>query len=643
MKSMHLLLTEAEHEWRDEVKEDFPLRSTTPVIRNTKPDGRDWTFSTDLNKIFASIGNDEALQRKFETEVRKYWDGKPEEIALDVLHYLLHHELYHPIEAPFSVSGDDNDNKRIHQAIRQGIIRTEPQLTPLEQIVKVQATQNGIKDFILDNRFSLDNSEREYVRDDVIPIWDFLELLNADSKTNFYTITRLQYGILYGPSRVHDFFEGKAGKEGHDLAERALSALLQKTVKLPKIKKGKASGLSEEDSTRIQEYVRGIREVFSGKDRYAGIERFMSVLAPYVEKGMPQSRPDLHGEGAGTSPQNILQDLLDDMSPEEQATFVSGLTEQEDGNQFGLGQANSITNFDPSNQEMNTLDVFAIHEYYKRNHPRIRIVGENKVGEAIVTGQQEYWHLQRSRVITEDELAKVNLQRIATLQRRTRLPWLIDLNNGTYRLNEYEPKKRDIKDIVYADSQIDVPDEVDFYLDSSGSMYQQASNFGFNDGSSWDMLSNVLYGFIDALVQAGKVVGKQTKIRIHNVADRQVNSQTITAEEFMKGNTSILSVLFKPENGYGVENLDIQPVNDGRKRAYVVVTDGNLVLEGRTGRESAKMLSLARNPNNSVVLFEIGGTYGLGNAVKNDQYVRYHPVHDKQKMLEAGLEVLLAK
>jgi hypothetical protein len=649
---MHLLLNQAEREWRGEVHRDFPLRSDTPVVRKSKANGRDWEFSTDLKRIFATISNDEGLRKKYETVVAKYWDGDPEELARDTLHYLLFHELYHPIEAPFSVSGENNDNKRIHQAIRRGLLKAEPDLSPLEQVVKVQLSQNGVKDFILDNRFYIDNQERDYVRNDIIPAWDVLELQEAPSRTNFYTVTRFMYGVLYGPESACGFFEGKAGKNGAEVAEQALKALLGQSVELPRQKassllsKAKATFSSEsgeETRQRIQTYVSAIREVFSGEDRYKGIERFMAVLGKYVEKGMPQGRPDQQGAEAGTSPQNILQDLLDDMSPEEQAQFVSGLAEGEDSEQFSDGQADSVADVKSSEKELSTLDVFAIHEFYKRNHPSVKIVGGKKVGESVVVGKQEYWDLTKSTVLTEDQLGKLNLDHIARFQKRTRLPMLIPLENGMYRLNEYKLRQRDVKDIVYVDAHMDVPDVVEFYLDSSGSMYQHGGEFGFNDCSRWDMLSNVLYGFVDALHQGSRHVRKPCKMRIHNFADRQVSSPLISVDQFWSGDTETLGTLFKPRNGYSVEDINISAYNDSQRRVYVVVTDGNLVISGRTEREARKMRELAKSPHNDVVLFEIGGTYDLGNAVKSDASIRYHPVYDKNKMLQEGLEVLLAK
>ena len=170
-----------------------------------------------------------------------------------------------------------------------------------------------------------------------------------------------------------------------------------------------------------------------------------------------------------------------------------------------------------------------------------------------------------------------------------------------------------------------------------------SGRFNVNDGNRWDMLSHVLYGFIDALYQGGKHVGKQSKIRIHNFANSQVDSKLIPVDKFWQGDSEALRVLFKPENGYDVEDINLTQYNDGQKRTYVVVTDGQLVLSGRTEREAEKMKSLGKNHNNYVVLFEIGGTYDLGNAVRADPNIIYHQVHDKEKMLQAGLEVLLSK
>ncbi|MCA9487808.1 MAG: hypothetical protein KC516_02495 [Nanoarchaeota archaeon] len=654
MKSINLLLNDAESEWRNEISRDFPLRADTPVIRQYSQNGRDWQFSTDLNKIYADISNDKNIQEKFEKVITKYWEGNPEELAKETLHYLLFHELYHPVEAPFSVVGKSNDNKKIHQAIRRGVLKAEPNLSALDQVKKVQASQNGVKDFILDNRFALDNKKKGYVREDIIPTWDVLELEKSEPVANFYTATRFLYGLMYGPERIHEFFEEKTGNKGVEIAEKALGTLIKEKVTLPKQKnltnKVKSFlGSSNESNGNIQKYIQKVREVFSGEDRYLGIERFMSILGPYVTSETPQGRPDMQGEGNGGSPQNILQDLLDDMTPEEQEEFAQDLSESkpsqlEDavlGMAKPYGEGTEKGEIRSCEEQMKNLDLLATHEYYKRNHPKIKITGGNKSGEIAVIGKQEYWDLKRSTILTEDQLSKVNIGKINKLQRKTKLPWLIDLGNNTFRLNEYELKNRDLKDVVYIDQKIDVPEITEFYLDSSGSMF--SSDFKVNDGSRFDMLTSSFYGFVDALKQGSQELKKPTSIRIHNVGDKQISSEIISIDKFWNGDIESLRTLFKPENGYSEEDLNITNFNDGKKRAYIVATDGNLVISGRTQRESAKMKEIARNKNNHVALFEIGSTYSLGNAVKSDANINYNQVHDKNKLFESGLEVLLSK
>lgn len=634
VKSLRDLLDDTEIVWRDEVKEHFPLWGEIPVIKEAKKTEaeRDWSFYTDLKKIFALIFKDGELREKFETSVAKYWNRTGEELAKETLHYLLFHELYHPIEAPFS----KDDNKKIHQAIRRGVLKAEPHLKPKEQVMKVMASQNGVKDFILDNRFYLDNKEHKWVSDDVIPIWDLLELQQSPEKTNFYTITRFLYASFYGPENVQEFFANKTKNKGVSTAIESINALLNKTKNssydslVSKVKKyfSKSKEKIFEDSPEI---VRQVRTVFSSEDRYSGIERFMSVLGPYIEQEMPQGRNDVQGEGAGSDMGSILQDLLDDMSAEEQQEFLQELSNEE-----------SKEDKKPSER----LDLMATHEFYKRNCTQVKIKSSGKVGEQVIVGKKERFVLKNSKIISEAELSRLNLRGIATFQQRTKLPVLIPLGNGTYRLNDYKIKSTELKDIVYKEIGIDIPDVVEFYLDSSGSMFNQNGEgviYKINDGSRFDMSSHVLYGYLNALSQASILLKKQCKVVFHNFADTQISSREIAVTEFLeKPNQEILKTIFDPSNGYNTESLNIQNRNDNKKRAYVVVTDGEMN-ENLTKRESQKMIQLAKQKNNDVLLFEIGGTYSLGNAVKNNKGIHYFPVHDKNKMLNDGIEVLLTK
>ncbi len=617
MRNLHELLSKAEREWREYLYKNAPIWHDISVIKEDGVISEDWKFYTNLKEIYAIINNEKALKEKF-NKTGKYWHKNPELNAKDTFVYLLFHELYHLIEAPRSVKGKNNDLKLIHQAIRRGILKAEPGLSPLEQILKIKAASNGVTDFIVDNRFYVDNKEKKYVLDSIITLFDYFELKDKNTSTDFFTITRYMYSYLYGPKELKEYFKEKAGKKGEEIAMKALKALLKKDIK----------------KINEKECARKIRNIFASEDRYEGIVRLMSVLGPYIKNDTSQrGRTDIK---CNTNPNNILQDILDGMNNEEQTQFLNDLIKE-----FNEGISDSIRDIIKSNEDFNNLDLYAIHEFYKKNHTHVEVKGGKKSGEKIDVGKRMIWKLKNRKIITRDELTTLNLKKIADFQKRTGLPMLVQLNEHYYILNDYELKESLIKDVIYKDDRLKVPDIVELYLDSSGSMYNGTTKNGFNDGSRWDMLSHVLYGFVDALIQAEEELNKKCYIRIHNFADQQLDSKMISVRDFWKGDQKVLKILFKPENGYSVENLNIKNFNDGKERVYVVVTDGNLVISGRTERESKKMKEIAKKKSNSVVLFEIGGTYSLGNAIKNDKNIEYVKVHNKEDMLKKGLEVLI--
>ena len=177
-------------------------------------------------------------------------------------------------------------------------MQAEPKLSPLEVLAKVQASQNIVKDFILDNRFAIDNKTANYVKEGVIPIWDLLELQETPEATNCYTVTRFLYGALYGPKSTHEFFEEKAGKDGTAVAEKALAALIGKDVQLPKkkvwlSKKNPAELMSKMSNCRITLLLpEAYFQEMTGMRELSGL---WQCLYPYVEKNMHKGRSDMQG------------------------------------------------------------------------------------------------------------------------------------------------------------------------------------------------------------------------------------------------------------------------------------------------------------------------------------------------------------
>lgn len=627
MQAISQLLDDAEEAWRNDLRSDYnSVWHDIPVDRSREnfPD-RDWQFYTDLDTIFAEINDDAALQDAFEDTVTAYWDGDPEELARDTLHYLLFHELYHPLEAPAS----REDEKQLHQAIRRGILDAEPELTPEEQFAKVMAAENLVKDFILDTRFAVDNRGDRYVRDDIIPAFDVIALDGQPARTDAYTVSRYLYGVLYGPQETHDFFADKTD-DGTDVAADTVEAVLDRDIEFP------PTGDEEQTAEEyVAEYVQELHETFRpGNGRYDAVERLMAVLGPYVDETMENPRGDL--DGVSASEGSVLEDLLEDMDPAEQNEFLEDLVDEldgdgENGDDGGGDGAGGDAPFDPLNAKQS-----AMHEFYRNNHPTVTLLGDGKTGKQVDAGTYEYLEPTRTDVITEDELAELDLQRIARAHQRG-IPMLLPLDDDLYRLIQYEEREEPVQDVRYVDEAITVPDVVEFYLDSSGSMYDEDD--GFDDGSRWDMLMHVLYGTVDAIRQASDRTGARCDVRIHNFADSQVSSSRVDADTFWDGDEELLDVLYHPENGGDTTALDIQHYPDGDDRAHVVVTDGDMNKDKYAKRQRQKLVD-RDDTGEQTLLIEIGDTYNLGQAVANAG-LPYRQVHDKDEMLTEGLDVLL--
>ena len=621
MKTIQTLLKEAIKDFRQELKKERPIDSDIKINEYNKITNRDWSFKTNLKEIITDININNNIQEKYDKIISQYWTGDSQELIRDTLHYLLYHELYHKLYAPFSITGEKSDNKQIHQAIRRGVIAAEPDLKSRDQLNKVINSQNVVKDFIVDNKFMLDNLLKKYVHEDIIPAFDFLELNQSEPHSNHYSITRLIYSALYGPQSTYEYFDKKSGEKGFDLAEESLSSLLNYDIKLPR------GGNIECFQHNKKTIVKSIDSIFTGDDRYQSIERFMTVLGPYVNEGSPQGNQDMDSPESGGGGESILQDLIDDMTPDEKEEFLLDLLDDED----------------PKNDNNKKLQLFTAHEFYKHNHPKINLVCNDKEGQKLFVGKEKYFSLKSSEFIKKSDLDKVNISELTKLQQRTKLPWLIKLNDNAYRLNDWEIKERDINKIVYVDKSMNIPDIVEFYIDSSGSMFDILNEFPVNDGSRWDMLNNVLYGFVDALNQGGKINKKDSLLRFHNFAEKQLTSDIISTTNYLKGNQETLKIVFQPDNGFGYEDINITDFDDHKKRAYVIVSDGNLCLEGRSEREANKMIKLSNNENNRVILFEIGDTYELGKIIKNHKNINYLQVHNKEQMFARGIDILLSK
>lgn len=625
------LLKEAEVKWRNFLKRDFPIYNIIKINNESskKKKKEDWHFSIHMEKkeIDALIFNEEELIQKFK-KVKKYFEeySDIEELAKDTLLYLLFHETYHLKDCPFS----EDDQKNILDAIRKGILMSYPDLSPLKQLIYTRSLFNPIIDVVTDVKFGFENQKRKYLNKKTILVWNIFEVLKDKplSKT-FLTLSDI-YVRLFASEEIYNFFKEYENEEVIESASQIFNDLINEFP-------------GEFFEEKQEEYVEKMNRIFSGKRRYESIKKLSSILSKNNE-----SFEGSDGYCFQYSLTEILENLLEAMGQREYSQFLlqlnqelDSLLETEDGiKNFQEGEIDSVKSYSITREEINNLNLYTMHEFYKRNHPSIRIIGK-KIGKKIDIFKKQYWKLFRSSIVSIDKLQNLNIKKIIQFQNKTQLPVLVHLKEGTYKINQYKIEEKKVRGITYVESKIEIPDIVEFYIDSSGSMYTNERNKGFNDGTKYDMLCRVLYGFVDTLREEGNKLGKKCKMRIHNFADFQKSSKILDLDEFWKGEPDVLKVLFQPENGYSVEDLNIHEYNDGKERTYVIITDGDLVIRGRTERESQKMRRIARRKNNKVVLFEIMGSYNLGCAVKDDPNIRYYSINNEREMFERGIEVLL--
>lgn len=616
MKSFDKLLDEAIEDWRQDVRNNYnSVWHDTPVDteRENHPD-RPWAFYTDLKTIFAEINDQEELEQSFEEHVVDHWDGEPEDLARETLHYLMFHELYHPIEAPSS----REDDKRIHQSIRRGVLESNPELSPEDQYGEVIAAQNLVKDLILDNRFFLDNTEKEFVRKDIIPTFDFVALEGQKKRTDAYTATRYMYGSLFGNEDIQNFFQDKTGSEGVDVAKQVYQAIT-----------GQEIDFRELENDERMEHAEEINQVFQNRNqRYSAVKSIAAALEPYIEPGMMNPREGMDGPSMEI---DLLQDLLDDMSEDEQQDFLEDLKDNLESSSGGEGQKER--NFDPNNLWRST-----IHEFYRSNHPETRLIGEGKEARTRDIGSRKYLEVDSTDLVTREDLAELNLNAIRKLQQKG-LPVLSETGrDGLYRLVQYDIGDENITDVEHVDASYSLPEAVEFYIDSSGSMFDVDD--GFDDGSRWDMLNHALYGMVDAINRKASELGDNCELRLHNFADHQVSSNSFRPAEFLDGVPEVLEVLYNPDNGGDTKGLDIQRYGDGQERTHIVVTDGDLYSNSMAKTQVGKMAQ-AFGDGERAVMVEIGGTYNLGEkAMQHD--IPYLQVHEKEELMEDGIELLLS-
>ena len=550
-----------------------------------------------------------------------------EELLEGFYYYELYKNFFKRLEVPFSPI----DRKFINKAIYEGLMSNNPDLEPSEALVKIELLNELIKEFIALNRMFLENEKHHYFDNQIFNFQINMLLEKLPTSLNNLTIVYYLITALYSTHVGLLLLEPKLHDDVYGVGELGLKKILNRKahIELPS-KLNKYLDNDEKEIRDIQKLAHDLRHLFERiPDRYATISRLASFLDPYLEYYYFHS-----SYKSQLTKDELMIDLFDTFTLDEQSQFVKGILNQAD-----------ITNV--VNSGGTSFEVKAMHEFYKRNHPSLHLLGDDGVSRNILQkGNYRVKIKKVSRITEHDVQNKLDLSRILSFQTTFGVPVLVPIDDEDYYYYEYKILYHDKRKVRYRrfSKYFTIPDILEIYIDNTGSMYwaEDEDYVGFNDGSRRDMSLSVIYAFIEELYREASKQHKKTYLRLHSFSEQQVSSDLVLIDDFITGNISALKALFNPENGHHFENLDVEmPENDNLKRVIIVITDGDLVLEGRTEREASKLSLLAKNPLTQVILFEMEQHFSLGKAVASNRSIHSYSVKDKDQMFYQGIDVIL--
>ena len=659
-------LVAAESIWREITLSQQPLFADMPVehVDPNPHHKRHWMFATDDRKIMAHVYKPEYVLKKFEEivvplfseaygfrvdeEKKKKKKEFAQQLVQDTFTYLLFHELFHPVYCPKSKT----DKEKFDVALKDGIKRAEPQLSPRDLVNKAGNVRNAMWDLLIDTFFThystngsaydnglrreisklnaqLGNYPIESLPDGVVTTWDIVELADKDSETLFYPITRAMYGLLHCSnehlrSNVFSYFRNKLDKKiSDDDLEKAVVGALSGTVKylddreLSRIGVDKAKFIEaaqelyksrdNKKGSAARRYVtRGITEINTRAElRYRSIEGMIEPLAKYISTQKEERRDGANSEGE--------QGEGDEQTPTSQQgggaeELLQSLINQDDQDVNNMLPSIANDQSAPYTNRNKRLSNLAKDEYYKRNARELLIKSPTIESETKEVGKIRIPVKVSEKLLTPDQLHNLPMDQIIQFQQDTGLLCLVRLSPHQWRYDIYEWQEQPIMDYEYKKTGIILPDNIIFRVDGSGSMTQTDAFVGTKN--RYDSLMHVIYGITKSTSQAAKKMQKEIQVVAVSYSNpgQTIVSDPVELQTFYDTpNNSAKQVLLNPQRGSTHHDLPAYQEAHARckpgKTIEIIVTDGDLDTDhDKSMSEIRKILDAE---NNVMVYFPI--------------------------------------
>ena len=675
----------------------MPIERVEPDPNNK----RHWMAATDDQKIMLHVYKPDYVLEQFEKVVVPIFNNAygfnvdsnqkkefAQQLVKDTFTYLLFHELFHPVYCPKS----QTDKEKFDLALKNGIKRAEPHLSPRDLINKTGNVRNAIWDLLIDTFFThystngsdydqelraeisklgnkFDNNLIETLPDGIVTTWDIVELADHQPETVFYPLTRAMYSLLHCDnenlrSNVFDYFRNKLGRKisNHDL-ETAIVGSLSGSVKylnkhelaLVGVDKNRMVDSSEElyharDNQRSSVARKYVTEAItkintSFELRYRSVEGIIEPLAKYISTTKEEKRDGANSDGndsggdeqtstseEGGGAEDTLQSLINQNDPDVNSMLASIANDQSA----------------PNNNRNKRLSNLAKDEFYKRNARALPIKSPTLESETVVVGKIKTPVKVSEKLLTPDQLHDLPMDQIIQFQQDTGLVCLSRLSQYQWKYEIYEWHEQDITDYQHKKTGIILPDNIIFRVDGSGSMTSNEAFVGTKD--RYDCLMHVIYGIVKSTAEAAKKMNKEIQVVgvSYSYAGRTKVSDPVELQTFYDTpNNSAKQVLLNPEMGSTHHDLPAYQEAHDRckpgKTIEIIVTDGDLNTDhDQSMTEIRKILD---TENNMMVYFSIftEGTFArrMGRLAGIKPNLTYKPFLSFDRLQSVANEIIV--
>lgn len=700
MHKVYETLDVAEETWREVARTEFPLFMDTPVVKAPEDpkNERHWMFYTDGTTTHMDVFQPARIAQHFETRLAPlyqsaYGTSLPPDTTLaerllhDTLTYLFFHEQFHPTWCPDS----EDDKKFIEKALYEGIKKAEPLLSRPNVLRKVGNVRNAAWDQVIDTdcfyetnygnglerRLStvlanapIPHNAVTHLPDGVIPIFDIMEFdfEQKPFESMCYPLTRAVYGLLF--ARDHEtraaivpIFVDRIKKQ---MQPREIDRVI------PEVLKGFVGELSpaqlqfaridirqfeqnvdafytsyasaQADGTHAA-LIRDIHTLLIDKrSRYDAIRGFIEPLAKYISLTKEEKRHGTHIGGSGSSDGQSGQNQSGG-NTEEALINLANVLGQQEGNALLADVANEGIQGGQA-QKDKRLTNLAKDEYYKRNAKEIPIRSPNREAITLDLGKRRTPHLLSTRNIPLEDVQNLPLEAILKFQEETGITQLFQISPYEYRYDEYEWQETEVRDYTFQSTGIDVPANIVFHVDSSGSMGKPDY---VGTGLPYDTLQHVCFGILKTVRQAATSVEQPVYVIAANFSNGTIVSKPAElGHMYDTPNNDAKNTLTGFQNGgtdYTATALsDIKKMLHPGKTVHVWITDGelNTSCQQPTLDEITKTI---QDPDTTFLYFEIGTASGFGQKIQalsgKNRNIQYYPNVTLEKIKTSTLEVLI--